>query len=1598
MYGGENEQNKKMVFLLVVRSFFPIFATFYREYPITNNIMMKNYRTTNNRTVRGALLALLSIILMPFSAAAETYDNANATVTWAFTSAENLSAVAVPVDAFLTTNFVSGSNLNLSSVTRNGKDNAWGQDYNMVAFTPKVTVAKNAGKKEENTLQWTITPANGITFTPTKVKITGCNYGGTGDPKTNIYVTYSDNSEETIASSITLNRDDRSDVTSPYILSYTLENAKPGVLVLKVWMDALTNTAKGVAFTNIIIEGTISGTPVASTTYTISANCNPSNAGAITGTGTFAENTSTTLTATANAGYAFDKWTKASDPTWESTVNPLKVTVAADETYTAVYHQLYSVTFSGINDYLALTMNPLAGPYYADANNNFTIPTYAHKYLYGANKTFSRWKDQNDHVYQSGNGMTLTENATLTPIFNETTKTIADVTAPLTVTWDFSYSTILFKSWQSTNKQGYYTQTATVGDEAISIPLFIDPTNGKIDNSRRANENNAQVNDGTIFTIPATKGMVVEVAAAYNSYDFSGTTIAGTNVTTDMVSGNTDEGKTLTYTYTGDASSIDLVAYNVGFLKTIKATYPVQTKYTTVYNIAASLTSNFEGTSGTLAPTTADEAANAPDLQIDATAKDAKLGVNNASWAQINEGTVLTLPGVPAGAEVSFVLYNNTALTIGGTAYTNGQTYTATKDENLTMTCTTSGYIERITVVGTPFVTITPTVGYSNIWYFGHADSAPDFALQGSAEYEYTVNEHSLVINTDAGKLSNAGRTDKWAQCNDGTTFKVPTFEGARVSWKGYTMKSTTGFTIGGTLYNDLYIAMEEGTTDLVATGIEYIHYIEVEPLTVYDVTGTISGGDINGTTVKFIYADNGQEFTAPVANNAFTVRLPEGKYEVALSNGNYMIDSPEYISIPDETEVTITIMQAQPQTVSGHIANAPATAFTLTFTGANHTETVECAAGATSYTKELMPDTYTMSSPDGTLSALSQAAITVKTAAVTHNIYFPEAAVPAATQQNITVDNTATVAANVYNTVTDALAAALAGNISEPIITLTSGQTYQEQVVVDIKDVTLKTSGEEKATITWYYGIGYTYNSLSSAGIYSKDQAMTHNTVYMVDPVRWGATVLVRQSGKGFKAENIIFENSFNQRYTDEEVADGVTPNGKQSINYDRTLTPGQTGYQAADTKAVTERAAAICFENNPTGCELLNCVFLGSQDTFGTNCTLHVKNCTIMGNTDFICGGGYVVFDDCDLVIGGYSDQESGGYITASNNKGTYVFRDCTVKKSDRTYCAANLGRDWGGKNSNVFFFNLKNEMGNMLSYTWTDMNGAVNNGTANLHIYDFDPTINANYNTTGATGANVNGILSDELARFYYTEVTGSKALNFTPAHVYDIPLDEDSYYNSIRIAASDNGTGNVTLKRTISANKWNTLVLPFDMTAEQVTTTFGNDVKLARISGLDGTTITCQTADQIYANEPMFINVSTAVDGEKTIEGVTIVNNNAPSKAAGNGVEFIGSYAPLTNIPFSDNDYNYYFVASNHLYKTASSGTPNTIKGFRAYFKVAAAEASRLTGFVIDDDPTSIIDLRSKTDNGSGYMYDLQGRRVTQPAQGLYIHNGKKVIIK
>ena len=70
----------------------------------------------------------------------------------------------------------------------------------------------------------------------------------------------------------------------------------------------------------------------------------------------------------------------------------------------------------------------------------------------------------------------------------------------------------------------------------------------------------------------------------------------------------------------------------------------------------------------------------------------------------------------------------------------------------------------------------------------------------------------------------------------------------------------------------------------------------------------------------------------------------------------------------------------------------------------------------------------------------------------------------------------------------------------------------------------------------------------------------------------------------------------------------------------------------------------------------------------------------------------------------------------------------------------------------------------------------------------------------------------------------------------------------------------------------------------------------------------------------------------------------------------------------------------------------------IPPFRAFVEAPASSAPLLNGTVADGTATGIKNIRTVDLNGTERWYDLSGRRMVTPAKGLYIHNGKKVVVK
>lgn len=221
-----------------------------------------------------------------------------------------------------------------------------------------------------------------------------------------------------------------------------------------------------------------------------------------------------------------------------------------------------------------------------------------------------------------------------------------------------------------------------------------------------------------------------------------------------------------------------------------------------------------------------------------------------------------------------------------------------------------------------------------------------------------------------------------------------------------------------------------------------------------------------------------------------------------------------------------------------------------------------------------------------------------------------------------------------------------------------------------------------------------------------------------------------------------------------------------------------------------------------------------------------------------------------------------------------------------------------------------------------------------------------------------------------------------LSLKPAVAEEITINEDADYTPAETYA------NVTLARTIKAGTWNTFVVPFDITNDELEAAFGDDVAVAEFSensdDANAVTINFDMMDTpaITANKPVLLkgNAGTSF----TFNGKLIKVGDA--KVAGKNVDFVGTYDASTTVKAGD-----YFISANKLYKSEGS---TTLKGTRAYIDAKNAAEVKL---FIDGIETGISEING-TAVESGAIYNLAGQRVSNAQKGIYIVNGKKVIIK
>lgn len=201
--------------------------------------------------------------------------------------------------------------------------------------------------------------------------------------------------------------------------------------------------------------------------------------------------------------------------------------------------------------------------------------------------------------------------------------------------------------------------------------------------------------------------------------------------------------------------------------------------------------------------------------------------------------------------------------------------------------------------------------------------------------------------------------------------------------------------------------------------------------------------------------------------------------------------------------------------------------------------------------------------------------------------------------------------------------------------------------------------------------------------------------------------------------------------------------------------------------------------------------------------------------------------------------------------------------------------------------------------------------------------------------------------------------------------------------------DTKVADVTLKRTLKAEKWNTLVLPFAVSADKVKAQFGDGVEVAEYSNTDGEEINFSSTEDIKANVPVLIKPTTvSADNTYTFDGVTLVAGEP--KTTGVSYDFVGSYKPY-NLA-TDN----YMLYNNQWWKN-EEGDNYKVNAFSAYVQATTPEAAKQLTLVIDGQTTGL-KINTVTGNIDGETYNMAGQSVANSYKGLVIKNGKKIIKK
>lgn len=677
-----------------------------------------------------------------------------------------------------------------------------------------------------------------------------------------------------------------------------------------------------------------------------------------------------------------------------------------------------------------------------------------------------------------------------------------------------------------------------------------------------------------------------------------------------------------------------------------------------------------------------------------------------------------------------------------------------------------------------------PEIDFENSTYIVQLEADLEYTISAEGVNDYTIPVNTITIST-SDTTANVVFEEKTTYA---VTIETPGLDTEQQGKLSITFSNLNEADYSNTFDDITTVSLRDGVYEITVDGLDE-YPIELALTSNLEIAGAVATKALNFNRVTNWAFDDKVITSSTTFYKGLSFTGTEGVIKNEIAKGHLSCGPGGEINVPLQPgeKMIVTYYYAADFSIDG------GTAITTSSGSTSQFETVEYS--------------YTGTTAGTAVIAINTTSYITNIAVVTVVDYTPEL--------RVGVDKD-------FQTINGALnaIAQMDRPNSERVTVLIDAGNYEEMVVIDNPNVTLKNVSNEPSIalknngvdihdnavrITAYYGYGYNYFSQGTDNKWSAESLEVNkangyqeytNVSGTTNASYWNATMVVRSSG--FIAEDIIIENSFNQYISQKESEDVLV-----LVSGNKGVRPTNYGNTDVQNRGFVERGAAIGVANGTDKVILDKCLVVGRQDTFygGSDSRLVAYKGAMMGAVDYIFGGMTAVFYKTDFVLNTSDTSGDAAYITAAqqgSGRG-FLMYECNVISTVPGVNTASMqgakpgffGRPWQPTTSEVVFYNTNIEVSTYTGYagkSLIDPEGWKNSlGGESAFMYEYG-TIESSGENNADNRASWSTLLSapilkdgTEITTFNFTK--GNDGWDPIPSLIENEDSDNDGILDSV-----------------------------------------------------------------------------------------------------------------------------------------------------------------------------------------------------------------------